>query len=168
MKSNLIFDFTVDKKSKTIYVTREFEANLDLVWKAWTDPELLDQWWAPKPYHIETKSLDFKEGGRWLYAMISPKNEKEWCKADYKKIELLKTISWLDAFCDEKGIDNSRKPKSFWNNNFTENNGTTTVNIILQHGSLDDLEMIIQMGFKEGFTMALQNLDKLLFTLNNR
>jgi uncharacterized protein YndB with AHSA1/START domain len=59
-----------------LIVTREFDANSDLVWKAWTTAELLDQWWAPKPYRAETKSLDFREGGVWLYAMVSPENEK--------------------------------------------------------------------------------------------
>ena len=87
MKSNLLFDFTVNKENKTIHIKREFDASIELVWKAWTKAELLDQWWAPKPYHIETKSLDIRVGGMWLYAMVSPENEKMWCKADYKAIE---------------------------------------------------------------------------------
>ena len=60
MKSSLLFNFSVDKENKTINIQREFNANLELVWKAWTEPELLNQWWAPKPYHIETKTLEAK------------------------------------------------------------------------------------------------------------
>lgn len=165
MNSNLLFDFSVNKESKTIHVTREFDANLPLVWDAWTKPEILDQWWAPKPYRTETKSLDFREGGMWLYAMISPKNKIHWSKADYKKIELQKLISWLDAFCDENGNDNVQKPRSLWTNIFTEENGITTVNVTLQHDSWEDIAAMIEMGFKEGFTMGLQNLDELLVTL---
>ena len=64
MKTNLIFDFVVDKDNKTVTIEREFLANRDLVWSAWTEPEILDQWWAPKPYVSKTKAMEFKVGGR--------------------------------------------------------------------------------------------------------
>lgn len=162
MNSNLLFDFTVNKKNNTIHITREFDAGIELVWQAWTTPELLDQWWAPKPYHIETKSLDLKEGGTWLYAMVSPEDEKTWCKADYKAIETNKSLSWLDAFCDENGIENTDKPRSLWTNNFSENEGVTRVSITLKHDQPEDVETMIEMGFKEGLTLSLKNLDQYL------
>jgi uncharacterized protein YndB with AHSA1/START domain len=168
MENNLLFDFSIDKESRTMHVTRAFDANLDLVWQAWTTAELLDQWWAPKPYRTETKSIDFRDGGSWLYAMVSPSNEKQWCKADYDTIKIGKSISWLDAFCDEDGNVNSGKPRSFWTNIFTERNGITTVNVTLQHERPGDIEMMIEMGFREGFTMGLHNLDELLGTLKNK
>jgi uncharacterized protein YndB with AHSA1/START domain len=96
--------------------------------------------------------------------MISPKDEKFWCKADYKTIEATKLLCWLDAFCDENGIANTIKPRSFWTNNFAESNGRTTVNITIEHDSIEDMETLIKMGFKEGFTMGLGNLDELLAT----
>lgn len=164
MNSNLLFDFSVNKENKSIYIKREFDANLELVWQTWTTAELLDQWWAPKPYHIETKLLDLRAGGMWLYAMISPKDEKMWCKADYKAIETNKLLSWLDAFCDEDGNENTVKPRSLWVTDFSENNGITTVNITLKHNKAEDIEMMIEMGFKEGLTMALGNLNELLLT----
>lgn len=162
MKSNLLFDFTVDKENATILVKREFDAGLDLVWQAWTQAELLDQWWAPKPYRTETKSLDFREGGRWLYSMVGPHHDRHWCRADYQKIEEGKLITWEDAFCDENGQDNGGKPNSHWTTKFTEIDGITTVDVILAHDSLESLETQIQMGFQEGFTLALGNLDELL------
>ena len=78
MKSPLLFDFTVNKENNSVQVTREFNADLPLVWEAWTNPEILDQWWAPKPYQTKTKSMDFRVGGVWLYAMVSPENETHW------------------------------------------------------------------------------------------
>lgn len=167
MKSNLLFDFTFDKKNNSLHIQREFDASLELVWQAWTTAELLNQWWAPKPYHIETKSLELKVGRMWLYAMVSPQEEKMWCKADYKTIETHRLLSWLDAFCDENGIENTIKPRSLWINNFSEDNGVTTVSICLKHEKPEDLEAMIEMGFKEGLTMALDNLDTLLLTLKN-
>ena len=160
MSSNLKFDFAVNKEDKTVNVKREFAANLELVWEAWTNPKILDQWWAPKPYRTETKSMDFREGGMWLYAMISPQDEKHWCKNDYHKIEHQKNFSGLDAFCDENGTVNTNMPRTFWTNTFVENAGTTMVNIVTKYKNLADLEKIIEMGFKEGFTMALENLDQ--------
>jgi uncharacterized protein YndB with AHSA1/START domain len=55
--NNLLFDFTVDKAAKTVYITREFDAGLDLVWDAFTKAEILDQWVAPKPWTSRTKFM---------------------------------------------------------------------------------------------------------------
>jgi PhnB protein len=165
MNSNLQFDFIVDKETKTVNVKREFNAGLALVWDAWTKPELLDQWWAPKPYQNKTKSMDFREGGTWLYCMISPENEIHWCKNDYLKIENHKSYSGLDAFCDENGVINEAMPRTMWTNIFTEKNDITLVNITAKYNSLADLEMVINMGFKEGFTMGLNQLDVLLSSI---
>ena len=90
------------------------------MWQAWTKTEFLDRWWAPKPYRVETKTLNFTEGGVWQYAMVSPENEKLWCKADYQKIEFKKLIVWLDAFCDENGNENTEKPRSNWSISFLQ------------------------------------------------
>lgn len=162
MISPLLFDLTVDKEKNTIRVEREFAAGLDIVWDAWTKPEYLDHWWAPKPYQTRTKSMDFREGGRWLYAMIGPENVAHWCLAEYKKIDPHKSFSGLDAFCDEEGKVNTEFPRSLWNNRFRERPGAdvTAVNITIQYESLADLEKIISLGFKEGFAMAMENLDQ--------
>ncbi|HEY1870860.1 MAG TPA: SRPBCC domain-containing protein [Chitinophagaceae bacterium] len=162
MSNNLIFDFTVNKENNTVLVKREFAANLEMVWDAWTKPEILDQWWAPKPYRTETKSMDFRKGGTWLYAMISPENVKHWCKNDYHEIEHQANFSGLDAFCDENGVVNKDMPRAFWTNVFKENGNTTLVIITTKYERLADLEKIIEMGFKEGFTMALENLDQFI------
>jgi PhnB protein len=170
MNSSLLFDFSVNKDQNSIHVQREFAADLDLVWDAWTKPELLDQWWAPKPFRARTKSMDFREGGSWLYAMVSPENVEHWCRADYKKIDLKKSFSALDGFCDAAGTINTDFPRSNWSNIFTAGATTTTVSITVKYNTLADLEKIISMGMKEGFTMALENLDQYLeaqFKLRN-
>ncbi len=164
MKTALQFDFTINKETHTVHVKREFKAGVDLVWEAWTTPEILDQWWAPKPYRTVTKSMDFREGGTWLYAMVSPQDDKHWCKNDYHTIDPQKSFSGLDAFCDENGIINTSMPRTLWTNKFSETDGHTFVHIVAKYPSLADLEKVIQMGFKEGFTMALENLDHYLET----
>lgn len=165
MKPTLLFDFTVNKENKTIHVTREFNANLELVWQAWTTAELLDQWWAPHPFSILTRSFDFSEGGIWHYAMVSPENEKHWCRLDYETIKVRKSFTALDAFCDEEGNINTDFSRMHWKNDFGRTGENTTVTIVITMDTLETLEKIIAMGFKEGFTMGLNQLDELLLTL---
>jgi uncharacterized glyoxalase superfamily protein PhnB/uncharacterized protein YndB with AHSA1/START domain len=161
MKKSILFDFLVDKENRKINVKRSFNAPIDLVWAAWTDPEILDLWWAPKPWRAETKSLDFREGGRWHYAMIGPNGDKQWCIFDYKKIIPQQSFSGQDAFCNEQAVADETKPIVKWLNQFSETEDEDTlVDIELGFDSLQDLEDIIQMGFKEGFTMGLENLDE--------
>src|SRR6187549_1794628 len=95
--------FTKDLPNKKLSVVRTFDASLERVWKAWTDSEILDQWWAPKPYRAVTKKMDFREGGFWLYAMTGPEGDKQWCIENFKTIVLLQLITNAVSFCDEEG-----------------------------------------------------------------
>jgi uncharacterized glyoxalase superfamily protein PhnB/uncharacterized protein YndB with AHSA1/START domain len=160
MNANLLFNFTVNKEKNTILVEREFAAGLDIVWDAWTKPELLDQWWAPEPFKTVTKVMDFREGGQWLFYMVSPTNEKYWSRVDFEKIEVKRKYSGMDGFCDEKGVFTPGMPRSKWSNAFSEHAETTTVRVTVQYEKLEDLEQVIAMGFKEGFTKTLANLDR--------
>lgn len=160
MNKAILFNFFADKAKNTIKVERAFDAPVALVWAAWTEADILDQWWAPAPYKAVTKSLDFKEGGRWHYYMLSPEGERHWCLFDYHVIKPQKFFSGIDAFCDEYGATNNSKPRVRWENDFTPDGESTVVNILLQFESLEDLETILQMGFKEGFTAGLDNLDQ--------
>src|ERR1043165_154225 len=154
--------FTKDAASKKIIVTREFDAPLEQVWKAWTESDLLDQWWAPKPWKANTKSMDFRNGGMWLYAMEGPEGEIHWSRADFNEIVPYKSFVGDDAFCDEDGNVNPDFPRMHWKNEFSETSTGTKVRVEITFASEADLEKIIEMGFKEGFAMAHGNLDELL------
>ncbi|HEY0668143.1 MAG TPA: SRPBCC domain-containing protein [Sphingobacteriaceae bacterium] len=168
MKNNLLIDFSVNKENNTIHVKREFDANLELVWKAWTTAELLDQWWGPKPWRAETKTMDFREGGSWLYAMVGPNGEKHWSKVNYISIVKEKSFAAKDGFCDENGNMNTAFPQNIWENNFYAKGSTTEVDMLLTFDALSDLEKTIEMNFKEGFTLGLQQLDELLLKLTTK
>jgi uncharacterized protein YndB with AHSA1/START domain len=165
----LQFDFNVDKATETIYVAREFAAGLDLVWDAWTKAEMLDKWWGPKPWRAATKEMDFREGGRWLYAMVSPENQAHWCLVEFIKIDPKTGYSTQNSFCDENGNSANSGFTGFtpisWDNTFKAGTETTTVDVVIKMASLDELERFLAMGFKEGFTMGLGNLDEYLSTL---
>jgi uncharacterized protein YndB with AHSA1/START domain len=167
MNTVLLFDFSVDKENNTIRVVREFDAERALVWKAWTTAELLDQWWAPQPYRNKTKSLDFREGGTWLYSMTGPENDTHWCRFDYETIAPQERYTGLDAFCDEEGKINTDFSRMHWTNVFSETGERTTVTVTIVLETLETLEKIINMGFKEGFTAGLNQLEALLKTLKS-
>src|SRR5262245_30638420 len=112
MIKNLEFDFQVDKAKNTINVKREFDADLPLVWDAYTKSEILDKWWAPKPWKTRTKTMDFRDGGKWMYAMVGPEGEEHWCIAEYSNIKNKSKFSVFDAFTDKDGNINASMPRA--------------------------------------------------------
>ncbi|MFD2036396.1 SRPBCC domain-containing protein [Belliella marina] len=161
--NNLLFDFTVDKSKNTVFVNREFDADLSLVWDAFTKQEILDQWWAPKPFASKTIAMDFKVGGRRFYAMVSPEGQEYYAIQKYTSITPKSNFKYLNAFADKD--ENPFLPGSDWDLNFSEQTGITKVSITIYNDSLERMEKMIEMGFKEGFTMTLNELDILLSTL---
>lgn len=166
MNNNLLFDFTLDKSTKTVFITREFNAELPLVWDAFTKPELLDQWVAPKPWSSKTKYMNFEVGGKRFYAMVSPEGFERWAIQEYTSITPKINFKMYNTFADEN--ENRELPGSEWDYNFSEQNGITKVSISIFNESLVRLEKMIEMGFKEGFTMSIDNLEKLLATLSQK
>jgi len=160
MKNNLLSEFIVDKTSKTVFVNREFDAGLSLVWDAFTKQEILDQWWAPQPWVSKTKFMDFKVGGRRFYAMVSPEGQEHWSIQEYTSISPKTNFKMSNAFADKD--ENPDLPGSDWDLSFSEQNGTTKVSIIIKNESLARMEKMIEMGFQGGFTMTLNYLEQLL------
>lgn len=160
MNNDLQLDFTVDKATKTVYITRAFDAGLSLVWDAFTKAEILDQWVAPKPFVAKTKFMDFKVGGRRFYAMISPEGHERWSIQQYTSISPKTNFKMFNAFADKDG--NPELPGSEWDYTFSEQSGKTTVRITIYNESLDRLEKMIEMGFMEGYKASISNLENLL------
>lgn len=154
--------FTKDTQSKQIKVVRSFNAALQKVWDAWTKSELLDKWWAPRPWVAVTKSMDFREGGKWFYYMQGPEGEKHFCYLNYKEIDTNNYFTSTDGFCDEEENPNTEFPTMDWKVSFAGDGAATMVNIIISFKKEDDMKAILDMGFEEGFTMGLNNLDELL------
>jgi uncharacterized protein YndB with AHSA1/START domain len=165
---NLAFDFLVNKETKTITIKREFDAERSLVWDAYTKVEILEQWWAPKPWKVKTKSMNFKEGGSWHYAMVGPNGEEHWSLMMYKSIQPQKKFSGLDGFADAEANLNKDMPQSEWNVTFTDNGAGTLIEIQSVYGDLAQLEQTLEMGFKEGMTIALEGLDEVLASLKKK
>jgi len=164
MKNDLLFDLTVDKAAQKVFIKREFDADLPLVWDAYTKQELLDQWWAPKPYTSRTKVMDFKVGGRRFYAMVSPEGKEMWSVQKYTSITPKTNFKFYNAFADKD--ENPELPGSEWDFNFSEENGKTTVHVTIYNESLARMERLLETGFREGAAMQMKNLDELLESLS--
>lgn len=167
MKNNLLFDFVVDKEKNTLTIKREFAAPRQLVWDAHTKSELLNQWFAPKPMTTKTKSMDFSEGGHWIYAMIEPNGTEYWGRMDYIKINPIESYIGLDGFCDNNGELNPDLPRASWDVQFKDMGEHSIVENVVTYNSLNDIETVINMGMEEGMKSTLERLDDLLNKLNN-
>ena len=165
MTNNLLFDFTVDKAAKMVYITREFEAAQSLVWDAFTKADLIDQWIAPAPMVAKTKYQDFKVGGKRFYAMISPDGQERWAIQEYTSITPKTNFKMHNAFADKDG--NPEPVGSDWDHNFSEQDGKTKVYIAIYNESFERLEKLLD-GFTQGMKMSLVNLENLLASLSKK
>jgi uncharacterized protein YndB with AHSA1/START domain len=166
MNNDLLFDFSVNKESKTVYMTREFNADLELVWEAWTTAELLDKWWGPKPYVTKTKVMNFEEGGRRFFAMVSPEGQERWFVQKFSAISPKTHFKTYNTFADAD--ENLELPGSDWDYIFSEQSGKTKVSITIYNESLDRMERMIEMGAIKGCAVQYDQLDELLQTLSHK
>ncbi len=165
MKNNLQFDFLVDKEKNTLTIVREFKADRQLVWDCYTKQELLDQWFAPKPFTTKTKSMDFSNGGHWHYAMVDPDGTEYWGYTEYHDIHPIDSYRTVDAFSDSEGTINTDLPRAKWLLTFADKDANSVVTTVVTYNSLKDLETVINMGMEEGMTATLEKLDELLASL---
>ena len=160
-------EFVVNKEAKTVEITKDFDAPRDLVWDAYTKPELLDKWWAPKPLTSRTTAMDFEVGGRRFYAMVMPDGQERWAVQKYTSITPKSNFKFFNAFSDEN--ENLQLPGSDWDFNFTENGDKTTVHVSIYNESLERMERIMaDGGFQKGTEAQLQNLEELLNKLSQQ
>lgn len=160
MNSEIIFNTDLD--SATAYISKIYDADVTELWDYFTKSELIDQWWAPKPWKCETEKMDFREGGNWLYAMVGPEGEKEFAIANFGEIMSHRSISWTDAFADDKGKVKTDLPQTTWLIGFTGIDEGTRMTFNLHFNSKEELTQIVEMGFEEGFKMGLNQLEDLL------
>jgi uncharacterized protein YndB with AHSA1/START domain len=95
--------FSTKTCENEIVITRLFYAHRDLVWRAWTEPEFVMQWWGPKDYTSPSCTIDLRVGGKYLYCMRSPEGRDFWSTGYYREIKKPERIVCTDSFADEKG-----------------------------------------------------------------
>jgi uncharacterized protein YndB with AHSA1/START domain len=99
-------DATTTTEERVLVIERVFNAPRELVWKAWTDPEMMKRWWGPRTFTAPAVEVDFRVGGKSLAAMQSPEfngGRPIWSTGIYKEIVPFEKIVTTDCFADESG-----------------------------------------------------------------
>lgn len=94
---------------KPFEIARVFDATRDKVWKAWTEPERLQQWWGPRGFKVHTCKVDLRPGGAFLYGMTAPDGSDMWGKFVYREIKAPERLVFVVSFSDPQG-DVTRHP----------------------------------------------------------
>ena len=110
--------------------------------------------------------MNFEVGGRRFYAMVGPEGQERWSLQRYTSITPKTNFKMYNSFADKD--ENPELPGSEWDLTFSEQNSTTIVRVTIYNESLARMEKMIEMGFKEGFTMTTNQLEKLLATLSKK
>ena len=160
MTNNFVFE--KDVSAKKIHVVREFNAPIEKVWKAWTEPDQLEKWWGPKPWVARTKTMDFTVGGAWLYYMEGPEGQIHWSYVKFTAIEPVSRFAADSLFSDENGNATPGAPTGHWDNKFVAVGDKTKVVVDLSFDEEASFKMLVEMGFEGGFTMGLNQLEELL------
>jgi uncharacterized protein YndB with AHSA1/START domain len=155
-------NFTKDPNGKQLNITRAYDAPVDKIWKAWTVAHVLDQWWAPRPWKAETKSLDFRPGGLWHYSMVGPNGDRHWCRVEFSAIDPQHSFKATSGFCDENAVPNNTMPLMHWLTEFSGTAAGSMIDVTISFDKEADLKTIVDMGFETGFSMGLGNLDEIL------
>lgn len=157
---------------KEIRITRTFDAPKDLVWRAWTDPELLVQWWGPRGFTSPVCKIDLKVGGTYLYCMRSEDGQDFWSGGVFKEIVPMKKIVCTDYFADKDG--NKLTPQTYGMDEnfpeemdivvtFEEQMGKTTLTIV--YPIPDDFkirEALLKSGMEAGWNESLDKIEEVI------
>jgi uncharacterized protein YndB with AHSA1/START domain len=153
-------------------ITRVFNAPLDLVWKAHTEPERLAQWWGPKEFKMLVSKMDLRPGGIFHYGMESPDGHKMWGKFVYREVVPQQKLVFVVSFSDENGGTTRHPMSNIWPLEvlntavFSEHNGKTTL-IIKGHpiNSTEEEDNVYYSAFdgmNQGFKGTYDQLDEYL------
>lgn len=153
---------TKDLEKRELVMERIFDAPRELVFKAWTEPELVKQWWGPKGWTLPVCNMDFRPGGVWHYCMRGPDGMESWGKAVYREIVEPERIVYIDTFSDAEGNQPENMPEMVITVTFTEENGQTKLTSRTQFATAEELEAVLEMGAVEGMNDTLDRLADLL------
>lgn len=154
--------FNIDEKAATIFIMKIYENEVEQVWNHFTQAQLLDLWWAPKPWKCETIEMDFRPNGFWKYAMIGPEGEKHSGMTKYNDITPNRNFNWTDFFLDDQGKINTELPTTNTLIGFTGIEEGTKLTMNIHFRAPEELHQLLEMGVEQGFKSSLNQLESLL------
>ena len=147
-----------DAATRTIVVSRTFDAPRDRVFRAYTDPQELARWWGPDGWTTETHAHELQPGGFWHYYMRGPDGMESWGKSIYQEVTPPSRLVYSDAFSDAEGNMVEGMPVMVITTEFAERDGKTTVTSTTQFASEEDMREVVEMGVAEGITQIWERL----------
>ena len=148
---------------RQILITREFDAPKELVWRAWTTPELVRRWWHANRGEMTVCEMDLRVGGNWRYAMVTPDGMEVGFHGEYREIEPHERIVSTEIF---EGMPEGVPEEASVNTaTFTEEDGRTTLEILVQHSNKTFRDMHVESGMEDGLQDALDLLEEIAISL---
>jgi uncharacterized protein YndB with AHSA1/START domain len=146
-----------------ILITREFDAPKDLVWKAWTTPELVKRWWGAQRGEVTLAEIDLRVGGRWRYVAVTTDGGFEVAfHGEYREIVPNERLVSTEAY---EGIPDPDANATVNTATFTEEDGRTTLTILVEAPSKEIRDAIIDSGMEAGMQDALDLLEEVAVSL---
>ena len=145
-----------------ILITREFDAPKELVYEAWTTPELVRRWWCGERGEMTVCEIDLRVGGKWRYAMIANEGFEVAFHGEYREIVPNERLVSTEAY---EGIPNADEHAALNTLTLTEVDGRTTLEVLVEHPTKQGRDMHIESGMEGGMQEALDRLEQVAVSL---
>jgi uncharacterized protein YndB with AHSA1/START domain len=163
---NKNFVFNADKTAKKISMSREFNAPVAKVWRAFTEPALVEKWGGPEGWKSETKEADVRVGGVWKTLMTNDEGHRHWVYDEYTAVEKEVLLSSVGMFCDDDGNPVRDGGKSYQDIRFFAiEGGRTRIEVDLELDSLETFNWFAEGGFEQGSAHTYDMLDDVLASI---
>lgn len=155
-----ITKITTSTEGRDLILTRIIDASRENVFKAWTDPALLKQWFAPLPWTTTVVETDVRPGGSSLFVMRGPDGNEFPNRGVYLDVVKNERLVFTDAFT--RAWEPSEKPFMVVAVTFEDQGGKTKYTARVQHWTVADREAHEQMGFHQGWAVCAEQLAALV------
>jgi uncharacterized protein YndB with AHSA1/START domain len=145
-----------------ILITREFDAPRELVYKAWTTPELVKRWWSGQKGEVTLAEIDLRVGGAWRYVMIAGEGFEVAFHGEYREIVPNERIVSTEIY---EIPDQGDSPPTMNTATFTEVDGRTTLEILVECPSKELRDTIIDSGMESGMQGSMDALEQVAISL---
>lgn len=156
---------TSTEDSRTLVITRTLKAPRELVWKMFSDPYHLAQWWGPKGYTNRVEKLDFRTGGKWLHVMIAPDGNELPTDNDIVEVTPPKRIVFRNAPADPKIFGDNPPPGFTKTLTFEEVEGGTLLKLVCSFDKPEHKDAVVRRGFSLGTNESFDKLETHLATM---
>lgn len=157
-----VVEITTDSENLTMTLVGEFAASVERLWRAFTDPAQLGRFWGPPGWPATFDEFDFREGGRAVYTMTSPKGERSRGGWQITEIDEGRSFTVIDSFFNDEGEILEGMPAMRVSFDFVAIDGGSRFVNVTYFDSLDALEQIVEFGAVEGSRLAINQLDAVL------